>query len=507
MRIIEVYLDGYKNIVNTRLDFSEQPILCMIAPNNFGKTNLLNGIFDSFKLLRRSGSSAANYVRYKSYESVVSRNPNRKFTFEVKFQKRPYEEGKVYHYRFVIDCRCVNYASGEYPNPLGFNFAKYDKEGVYGVCEESLSFIKDGKTQLLFERNVNDPNEALVYYGKVGEDDIRPSLSFLKYNLSENHKPSSLTPPSFWLFFRTFGLIPAPKNSENKLGANCPYKLADETFWEIYEAFVSITRDHIGAIIDDETTSHNDFCQLSKAAEFLSEENKSEFEHFKANFQSIFPFYGNVELAEIAHNQEMRRFWALSKKRKLIPTGHNHPMFYDTRKDSWETMHTLSFGARRIFKLLSELHANDIPLISIEELENGMSPAVYSLLLNSVFKIFDRKNYDEKRGYLTPDSNSSPEEVQAYYRQRRSNEPSLIVTSHSPYIASYFIDNLDALYIGLTCEKTGKAEFQKLSELGKKKIKEFVEILGSAYGLGEIIINALIDPEFAVEMQNCLEKS
>ena len=49
MRIAEVYVDGFKNIVDTRIRFDD--VTCLISPNNYGKSNLFLGIVNGIRFI------------------------------------------------------------------------------------------------------------------------------------------------------------------------------------------------------------------------------------------------------------------------------------------------------------------------------------------------------------------------------------------------------------------------------------------------------------------------
>ncbi len=68
VEILSLYIHGFKNIYNTCLEFN-QPITVLLAPNNYGKTNVLHAIGFAASLVGKSGSAQERQIRRNQYTS------------------------------------------------------------------------------------------------------------------------------------------------------------------------------------------------------------------------------------------------------------------------------------------------------------------------------------------------------------------------------------------------------------------------------------------------------
>jgi len=86
MKIKKITIDGFRNIKNTILDFDENPIIVLLAPNNRGKTNLLEGIQSAFELISKQGVQVADYIENANNYANWNETEGT-FAFEVEFLK------------------------------------------------------------------------------------------------------------------------------------------------------------------------------------------------------------------------------------------------------------------------------------------------------------------------------------------------------------------------------------------------------------------------------------
>lgn len=52
MKITGLYIDGYRNIKDTYLSLKDSDILAISAPNNYGKSNLVEAIHNTFFVIK-----------------------------------------------------------------------------------------------------------------------------------------------------------------------------------------------------------------------------------------------------------------------------------------------------------------------------------------------------------------------------------------------------------------------------------------------------------------------
>lgn len=125
------------------------------------------------------------------------------------------------------------------------------------------------------------------------------------------------------------------------------------------------------------------------------------------------------------------------------------------------SIEVLSDGARRILMILTEIiYANikGTSLIAIEEPENSVHPRLFQSYIEIISQLLDNCK--------------------------------LIITSHSPYMMSYF--NPSKIYVGVN-RKPGVAEFFKLSNSGVNRLMKESEKYDTS--TGDYLFELLTDPE------------
>ncbi|MCL2643082.1 MAG: AAA family ATPase [Candidatus Bathyarchaeota archaeon] len=440
MKITKVYLDGYKNVTDTRLDFSSGPIIIVLAPNNYGKSNLLNGIRDGFKFLRKNGTTAVKYVQGKSYLNYNVKNGHKRFTFEVEFEKQR-DANKCYRYKFVLDPTETDHSTkylGKYPK---FNYSYYKKD-VAGIVEEELVLIEGSNKKMLFKRDETDPNIAYL-----GEGTTNPYVIN-----SEDTDVQGGYPHTFYLFLHRFGNMALSKNAGNK-ERNL---LLDE----IHGVLTSLTRENIGMILADETAEYR---APSLLVQDVRNMHDSEYDFLLGRFTHMFPQYESVRFEPLGNSGQLQ---CLLKRKS---------------DDREETTATLSYGTRRVLKLLSQIFANTVPLISVEELESGLHPALYRGVLNAFLECLDTDAYN-KRNKSVP------------IEDHRRNDPKVIISSHAPGMINEFDNHLGAVYIGRASKgQIGLAQFSRLKPEGLKGIEDMRREFKGMLGVGDIIFQLFFD--------------
>jgi len=438
LKITEIYIDGFRNISKTKLDFSVEPLIVLLAPNNCGKSNLLLGIQNGFDLIAKQGTHVVNYIQNSdNYVNWNIHNGINAFTFGVRFEKNDKKEGEFY-YKYSLNYE-VKIAYDEYKN------VKLAKSLAHGIFEEQLVCTKDGTQKLIFKRiksteeGMNDVVELLD--GKIkliipgdyrsGKKDYNSSLYFALHKLGNM-----------------------------ALLENTPDDLKD-VLDNIRGVWTSLTRENIGSII---THEKSDFFTHEVLIQDIKEIKEKDCEHktnyygeFISKFKSLFPCY-NSDKGVVSG--------------PLGDNGQYELVFRHGKKIRPETVMSLSFGTRRVFKLLSQIFANETPLISLEEIENGMHPELYSGVIEIFFDVLNKK--------------------------RRFNDPRLILSSHAPGIVNALESHLDSIYVAVPgLINSGTAQFAKLNETGKNKVRKHMN--ETFFRAGDII--------FAVFAEDCLQES
>ena len=454
MKIISISINGYKNIRNTHLDFSDNPIIVLLAPNNYGKTNLLQGIQEAFGLIRKQGTEVVDYIRNRSYVDKFSSGKDiLPFTFEVEFFKRTTEgcsDERLYHYKVVIDGSLTNSNDTKNIKGITTEFLEYT---VYHRNKENQEIKKSSDSPItLFERDLEDSSVA-KFPCLPGNRcaDIKHS-SFDKDD--KDDEDTRLYPAGWYLFLHKLGnmaIIDGDKKNDTELA---------DVLKEIAGVLTSLTRENIGLIIADEDSDYRSPVKLAREAQNLMLENEAEYRHFKESFCNMFPQYKEFE---------------------LVPVGNGRCELLFKGQHTQEDAMTLSYGTRRVFKLLSQICANKTPLVCLEELETGLHPSLYRNVLYAFFKSVDEELY-KKRNTNTPND------------KKRKNDPRLIITSHAPVLVNRLDNDLNAVYIGVPsyCEN-GWASYKHLNEKGKKEIIEMIKKNEGKLGAGDIIFQLFFD--------------
>jgi len=96
-KINKIYIDGFRNIINTSLRFT-QPLTTLLALNNYGKTNVINAIELAANLICMGTYPQGDTISKNGYVSYNKDNSNKPFTFEINATK----DNKVINYGFKI---------------------------------------------------------------------------------------------------------------------------------------------------------------------------------------------------------------------------------------------------------------------------------------------------------------------------------------------------------------------------------------------------------------------
>lgn len=426
MKILEIYIDGYKNIKNTRLSFSES-IVVLLSKNNYGKSNVIEGVSFGFKFLGLSRANAYECITAGKYFNKFKEDDDRRFTFEVKFQKED-EDNKTYLY---------SYAFGE------------TKNGDYGILDEELSCEENGYTWVLLKRNSEKPTHVML---RPKDPTLEPGYFYLE---------SDIPADGAGLFIHMFGQPPIQTEGKTKWELRF-----DKILEEIHKVYIALPQAGVGEIIFGESADLNNLPRLFKDLHTLKHNDEDGYAFFIESFKKMFPEYESVTL-------EMN----LAKEPYLVLRG--------AGRDKSETIETLSTGTKKILKLLGELYFSETPLISVEELENGIHPKLLDDVLNIFQEISERKRRSESR----------------------FKYPRLIITSHSVNLINLFSEYLDSLHVGLdgfNRDKDMSARFVAFSEKGKQELMDEFDLLG-IWAAGRLIYDYGEDEEYSTKLRRWLE--
>jgi len=422
MEITGLYIDGYKNVRNTYLDLESQPIIALLAPNNYGKSNLVEGIHRSFELIKKTESPLFEYLTKKffNYTNEIADLKYSPFEFWVEFILTSDDgiEKRKYKYELVIE-----------PKVKQLSLSTKGNEKATVVCSaeikrEQLTRV-DGKETVLFKRM---PGFAVkVFTGNTSINlTMSPTSRRCKYKCDGSEGCHQPICPSLFLN-KLGGLIDIAENAGNTW-----VSLHRETINEIGNVMMNLTSGdyELSLISSGDYGEYKSEEDIEKhIAELLDTET---FENFANTFEKIFDYY-KITSAYIKNKPSA----VFNDTRRKLPNG----------ECLREYTGTLSFGTRRVFKLLSQVYSSAAPLVSIEDIENGLNPRQYREFIKGLSSALENAN-DKQR---------------------------LIITTHSPGIIDVFSSSLEAIYIGLpSAGKKAEAEFRRLSKTGIDKISQLI---------------------------------
>jgi len=414
MDIIGVGINGYKNIRDTYLDFSEHSLIVLFAPNNYGKTNLVNGIEAGFELLRQHGKSFLYYAKSKlfGHKDDVENFPLTDFSFEIDFKTSKASTEK-YKYKVQI-------------HPVEKPFKRIME------CGE--------------EREIKVVTDVVV----VHESLTRTDANSLPLFMCDGGRKS--------LHLQELAHLP---NMSSKVEINAEHVEDIKVIKTAYECLTTAT-------CGNNIASGENFYGHAEPVVFLESDlgrllEKNKYEKFREYFCG----FEKDEDGEKING--MFKYYDMD----ILPSSVSNRVrvkLTDTRRNPQtnESIRTVSFGTKRIFKLLAQMCINSVPLISVEELENGLNPKVFREFIAILEKCL-------KEG---------------------CTETKLLVSTHSPNVIDRFGSEkkLKAVYLGVpSIGKEGYATFKHLNEEGRNEVVSFMENSEEGHGAGVFILSTCID--------------
>jgi predicted ATPase len=317
VNIKKITINGYKNITNTivHLDRKNQPITLLLAPNNYGKTNMLEAIKFAVGLIGMGDQDQQKRIRKNEYTSHNLFNASDSFTFGIEFSY----DGDLMEYEFEIS-----------PSK--------------GVKSEWMMVNKEET----FRRTINEEEQR----------------GYIKVKKS--------TP--FWLSnFLLFASVPLVGKASNK---------TIEELGEYTEVLRGVFSSMTGMLFDKDIMLRKFTPRLSADIErdediavLYEEREDGRFERFRAIFLRLFP--------DILNFRFVPQYYGVAREHDVKEMPDAYRLEFDLKGKETELFYHLSSGTRNIFLLLMTLFIKQgIPLIVMEELENGIHMSLYRDVLN-----------------------------------------------------------------------------------------------------------------------------
>ena len=88
MRILELAINGYKNLGPTRVDLTKNQITALIAPNNYGKSNFLESLDFAYDFIHAGPKLRKAMMEYIPAIPINKHVDQENFFFEVVFESK-----------------------------------------------------------------------------------------------------------------------------------------------------------------------------------------------------------------------------------------------------------------------------------------------------------------------------------------------------------------------------------------------------------------------------------
>jgi AAA15 family ATPase/GTPase len=429
MNIKSITIDGFCNIENSIIELNK--ISSIIALNNYGKSNLIKAIDFAQTFLNQVPKKRNSMMRYKPLIPINKKIASRNFIFGIEFETNFNSLKTLVYYSF------------------SFEWVKDDGKKGARIVGESLKYMplkKDARYKTIIKRTIT---KSLYQSSKTGrcDNEIKIGKNELLVNKLLNFDN---------LFY---------------------FNLLDEINNINFAVVDSLSNpDRLFRTISDYIPANNLEMPISSNTSFfvynLKKKKPKQFELLKESIKSLLPNIEDFEPIEIDLKDEFE-FESDSEK---IPYELPEKL-YDIRVKEYSnnqqtTIANISSGSKKIFYVLAMAMAgelNKIPLITFEEVENSIHPALLQRLLIIIDALCDTTK--------------------------------ILITSHSPYLIKYL--EIDDILIGIP-STDGVARFRKIKKSKQSKLMNFA--IEEENSIGDFIFDKLLDnsddffQEFIIEI-------
>lgn len=346
MEILSIYIDGFKNLNKVRLVLDK--ITALLSVNNFGKSNLLEGVEFGITFIRES---SANKKRMMSHSGLIPLNRYNKFN----------------NFLFSIEC-LMGLNDKKYYIQYGYEFQwNVDKNKEPSIINEYLK-IKGTEKQSRFSRYIIRTLNKARYKSKYNS-------GYFKLVNIEN----------------TELLIKKLRNCDNEFLKNISNALLNiQIYMENNLDVKQICNPNplVIKFLDEELVNIENLPQIIGE---LQQDHPDFFELLKDVYKQLFP-----EILDV----EVNKLYLDKKQDKQIFKGVSleiSDVVYVLRVKIKNLIKPISFnslsdGAKRVFLILTRVvlsDINDISIIAIEEPENSVHPRLFQSYLRIISSLID----------------------------------------------------------------------------------------------------------------------
>lgn len=354
MLIKKIRMNGFKNISNTLIKFSD--VTALVSLNNYGKSNILDCMEFSEKFIKANNKLKTKMMSDPDRLPINKKIANSDFSFEIEFEtvlnKNKYEVEYMYCFEWIKDIeskgkrvkkevlKVKNLDKGTKPQ-----YSKYIErtleKATYRSTAEGRSKIEIDipQNELLINKLLN--NSDLFYI------DIIREINELNFDTNVYMDTDDV--------FRTIGI-----NSEKVYDPTC--------------------------------LDQKNGCNLAQVVHYLRENYIEKYEMLINSFKILIPNIEEIEPLCLDLKKDVPDKSNIKKLPFKIPEK-----IYDIRiKENYNnqstSFHNLSSGSKRIFLLLTSAilsEINNVSLIAFEELENSIHPYLFQrfiIILTQIVK-------------------------------------------------------------------------------------------------------------------------
>lgn len=430
MLVEKIRIDGFRNIDNTEIKFNNS-ITALVGLNNYGKSNILNGISFALNFIRADSNLKQALMSDEISLPINKKTAYRDFYFEIEFSDT-INDKKIYtnyEYSFewiknkgkgsVIKKECLKIRDSNSKKYTTYIRRTMDacsyKSSETGRCDSKLRIANN---ELALNKLKHYDN--LFYYNLV------ESIHNIKIELNNFYDPIYAFNNIPFFQIRGINQLDLNRDFGNNIG-EVLYSIK-ENYKEKYELLI------------------NSFMSLIDNIEYI--------EPICTDLKNdpIFPkiFNENLITKESNNNNDVPF---------IIPEKYYTVIVKETYNNQQTTFQNVSNGTKRMFLLLTSAIVADIkkiPLIAFEELENSIHPYLFQKLIILLSEIVTNCR--------------------------------VLFTSHSPYLIQYF--DLDNIYIGVpSIDRT--AVFKKVKKQLYNKVLKNSQNEGIS--TGDYLFNLLVD--------------
>lgn len=430
MIIKKITIDGFCNIDNSSIELNK--INSIIALNNYGKSNFIRGLDFAKDFIMDNSKKKLSMMQFKPLIPINNKLENRNFLFEIEFETKLENTKTLVSFGF------------------GFEWIKKDKSKGARIVSEHLKTMplkKDAKYKTIIKRSISN---SFYQSSKTGRCDNKVKIRKNELIVNKLHNYDNL-------FYSSV------LEDINNINIAIVDSLGNPD-----QLFRTITADYTPDDCLEMPISSN----TSYFVFYLKKKKPKLYELLKNSIMSLLPNIEDFEPIEI----DLKSEFEFDSDEEDIPYELPEKL-YDIRIKEYSnnqqtTISNISSGSKKIFYVLTMVLAgelNKVSLITFEEIENSIHPA----LLQRLLIIIDTFCVNTK----------------------------ILFTSHSPYLIKYL--DIDDINIGLP-NLDGIAVFRKIKKSKQKRLISYAS--DEENSLGDFIFDKLLesvdDNEFFNEFVN-----